>query len=60
MDKTQDAELEKGFETIEDAAMYFDDDHRVARFDDDDDLFDGYASREETEYDYEPEGAFLD
>ena len=53
MDKTQDADLEKGYETIVE-------DDRVAMFDeDDDDLFESHVS-EESEYEYEPEGAFLD
>ena len=59
MDKTQDADLEKGYETIEDASVFFDDDDRAPMvFDDsEDDLFDAY---EDNEFDYEPEGAFLD
>ena len=52
----QDADLEKGYETIEDA--YYDDD-ATSLFDGDDDLFESHAY-EETEYEYEPEGAFLD
>ena len=59
MDKTQDADLEKGYETIDDVAMYSSDD-RAARFDDDeDDLFEAHPY-EENELDYEPDGAFLD
>ena len=59
MDKSQDADLEKGYETIEDASVFFDDDDRAPMaFDDsEDDLFDTY---EDNEFDYEPEGAFLD
>ena len=53
MDETQDADLEKGYETIEE-------EDRVALFDAaDDDLFESQSS-EENEFDYEPEGAFLD
>jgi hypothetical protein len=52
MDKTQDADLEKGLETIEE-------DDR-ARFEtDDDELFES-RPYEENELDYEPEGAYLD
>lgn len=59
MDKQQDADLEKGFETIEEAQLYFEDEH-AAYFDDrDDDLFDEHVSSED-ELDYEPDGAFLD
>ncbi len=56
MEKYQDADLEKGFETIEDP--YFEEE-LTSLFDTDDDLFDSHVS-EESEYDYEPEGAFLD
>jgi hypothetical protein len=61
MDKSQDADLEKGYETIEDASVFFDDDDRAPMMFDDseDDLFDTHGS-EESEFDYEPEGAFLD
>lgn len=57
MDKEQDADLEKGYESIEDA-MYGGDDERVAFENDDDDLFDERVYGDEL--DYEPEGAFLD
>ena len=57
MDKEQDADLEKGYETIEDA-MYADDDERVVFETDDDDLFAEHVYGDEL--DYEPEGAFLD
>lgn len=60
MDKSQDADLEKGYETIDDVSVFFDDEERSPMvFDtDDDDLF---ASHEdEHEFDYEPDGAFLD
>ena len=61
MDKSQDADLEKGYETIDDPSVFFADDDRVPMaFDgDDDDLF-GSDDYEESEFDYEPEGAFLD
>ena len=59
MDKTQDADLEKGYETIEDASLFFDDEDRAPMFVDEDDIFDSHES-EESEFDYEPEGAFLD
>lgn len=61
MDKTQDADLEKGYETIEDASLvtFFETEERAPLFVDDDDLFGSHES-EENEFDYEPEGAFLD
>jgi hypothetical protein len=61
MDKTQDADLEKGYETIEDASVFVDDGERApVVFDgDEDDLF-GSHHEDENELDYEPEGAFLD
>jgi hypothetical protein len=56
MDKQQDADLEKDRESIE---AFFDDD-RTPLFDDyDDDIFEEHVS-EENEFEYEPEGAFLD
>lgn len=58
MDKEQDADLEKGYETVEDV-LYLDDDERTPLFEtDDEDLFDEHAYGDEL--DYEPEGAFLD
>jgi hypothetical protein len=54
MDKDQDADLEKGYETIENA--YGEDERSL--FDTDEDLFE--AAYDENEYEYEPEGAFLD
>ena len=60
MDKSQDADLEKGYETIEDASVFFADDDRVpVAFDDDDDLFEMYPG-EESEYEFDSDGAFLD
>lgn len=59
MDKTQDADLEKGYETIEDASLFFEDDVRAPMFVDEDDLFESHETPE-SEFDYEPEGAFLD
>jgi hypothetical protein len=58
MDKTQDADLEKGRETIEDATYFFEEDH-APLFDADDDMFESHHE-EESEFDYEPDGAFLD
>ena len=58
MDKEQDADLEKGYETVEDV-LYLDDDERTPLFEtDDEDLFDEHVYGDEL--DYEPEGAFLD
>lgn len=54
MDKYQDADLEKGYETIEDPY----EDEQSSLFDNDDDPF--ASAYEENEYEYEPEGAFLD
>ena len=61
MDKSQDADLEKGYETIDDVSVFFDDEARAPMyFDaDEDDLFDSHYE-EENELEYEPEGAFLD
>lgn len=56
MDKYQDADLEKGYEDIDDA--YFDD-QGATLFDTGEDPFDSNDA-EESEYDYEPAGAFLD
>jgi hypothetical protein len=52
MDKHQDADLEKGYETIED------ENEQISLFDTDEDLF--ASADEESEYEYETEGAFLD
>ena len=60
MDKSQDADLEKGYETIEDVSVFFDDEARTPLFTDDEDLFDTLGYDENDEFDYEPEGAFLD
>ena len=58
MDKHQDAELEKGLEI--DEYIYVDDDSRAQYFEDDgDDIFEEHVAVE-NEFDYEPEGAFLD
>jgi hypothetical protein len=54
MDKDLDADLEKGYETIENA--YGEDERSL--FDTDDDPFE--SPYEENEYELEPEGAFLD
>jgi hypothetical protein len=54
MDKDLDADLEKGYETIENA--YGEDERSL--FDTEDDPFE--SKYEENEYEYEPEGAFLD
>lgn len=56
MDKYQDADLEKGYEDIEEA--YFDE-NGGSLFDSEEDLFESHGY-EENEYEYEPEGAFLD
>lgn len=57
-DKQQDADLEKGYETIEDTRVFFEED-RTPLFESDDDVFEDHVS-EESEFDYEPEGSFLD
>ena len=58
MDKQQDADVEKGREAI-DEAVYFDEEHPHYFEDDGDDIFEEHVSSE-NEFDYEPEGAFLD
>jgi hypothetical protein len=57
-DKQQDADLEKGYETIEDTQVSLEED-RVPLFETDDDVFDEHVYQE-SEFDYEPEGSFLD
>ena len=59
MDKYQDADAEKGRETIDEAHVYFEDDRPRYFEDDGDDIFEEHVSSE-SEYDYEPDGAFLD
>ncbi|MBA3503740.1 MAG: hypothetical protein M4D80_31110 [Myxococcota bacterium] len=59
MDKSQDADLEKGYETIEDASVFIGYDRAPLVFDEDeDDLF--TTHEDEREFEDEPEGAFLD
>ena len=59
VDKTQDAELEKGFEVMEDTRAFFEEDRNPLFETDDDALFEEHV-HEESEFDYEPEGSFLD
>ena len=56
MDKQQDADIEKGREDIQ---LFLEDEHPTPFEYDDGDLFEEHVS-EESEFDYEPDGAFLD
>jgi len=58
MDKQQDSDLEKGRETIPEIELAFEQD-RTPIFEDDEDPFEQHVI-EESEFDYEPEGSFLD
>jgi hypothetical protein len=55
MDKQQDADLEKDRETVD---VFFEED-RAPLFETDDDVFEEHVI-EESEFDHEPDGAFLD
>lgn len=57
-DKQEDADLEKGYETVEDTQLFFEED-RTPLFETDDDVFEDRV-HEESEFEYEPEGSFLD
>jgi hypothetical protein len=60
VDKFQDADLEKGYEVItEDVTQLFFEEDRTPLFETDDDVFEDHVL-EESEFDYEPEGSFLD
>ena len=58
MDKQQDADLEKGRETLE-MPVFVEADRAPVFEDVDEDLFEEHVSNE-NDFDYEPEGAFLD
>lgn len=57
MEKQQDADLEKRRETLEVPVLVETD--RATFEDDEDDLFEEHVSNDD-DFDYEPEGAFLD